>query len=364
MRLSTYSAVLAFVAAGAITGCSTSEPVTTPKSVSSDTELGGFTVALQGFRDAKGSDIEDPTGADPAYTNVVGQVYDGSYPELFVETELANPPDATEGCAVYAVVPPDCTSIGGCGAASRDKSCADAAANGTMTCVCVAEDLCEAYPVKKNLGKVTVRGIADTSGVTAFELKNLSNSYQIPPTTKLAYPGFAEGGEIEFAASGGDYEAFEVSAPGIAPLKLTNKPFNLAKDVSNPEPTAYQALTVTWTPPAPGSTSSILLEIDISRHTGTVGVLACDLDDDGEVTLSGSLISQLVGLGNVGGYPELTMSRWTTGATSIAEGVVRVQVESNVEPGLTMDGYTSCLSDADCPVIQVCNRDNKLCLAR
>jgi hypothetical protein len=106
------------------------------------------------------------------------------------------------------------------------------------------------------------------------------------------------------------------------------------------------------------------LEIDISRHTGTVGFLGCELADNGEVTISGSLISQLVALGNVGGYPELTMSRWTSGTTPIARGVVNVQIESNAEPGLTMDGYTSCLSDSDCLTTEICNRDNKLCQAR
>ncbi len=322
--------------------------------------VGEFSVTLPGFLDYDDSALGDAgPAAIPSDVYVVGQIYDGPYPEPLVSTELPTPSGATAGCAVYSVASPSCVNIGGCGASSRDVACA-ALAN-SNPCVCVATDTCLPNPTEVSAGTVTVSGIADTSGARAFQMVNLSNSYQMPPTENLVYPGFAEGDTITVSATGGDCAPFDVTAKGIAPLKLTNEAYNLLKDTSSADSAKYQPLTINWITPALVNNASIQVEIDISHHAGTVGYLACDADDTGSLTISAGLVTQLVALGNIGGFPELTVTRTSLGSTEIAQGEVDLTIQSVIEPKLTIEGYTSCLADTDCPAGQVCNRGIKLC---
>ena len=315
---------------------------------------------LPGFLDYDGSTAGDAgPAATPSDVYVVGQIYDGPYPEPLVSTELPTPSDATAGCAVYSVAAPSCMDIGGCGASSRNAACAALASSNP--CVCVATDTCLPNPTQVSAGTVSVSGIADTSGARAFQMVNLSNSYQVPAAVNLAYPGFAEGDTITISATGGDCAPFDVIAKGIAPLKVTNETYDLLKDTSSTDGTKYQPLTINWTQPALVNNASIHVEIDISHHAGTVGYLACEVDDTGSLTISSGLVSQLVALGNIGGFPELTVTRASLGSTELAQGEVDLTIQSVIEPTLTIEGYTSCLADTDCPVGQVCNRGIKLC---
>lgn len=376
-----YFVVAALVSHWALAGCSTSSPKPTTttetgtggSSSCSDgsaeqTPFGEFTVLLVPAKQgAQGS------GENPAYTDVNGQVNDGPSPEIVISTKLPAPADATPGCAVYSELPPSCANIGGCGIGSSIASCAAAAPTGVNTCACVATDQCQAYPTAKNAGTVTVSGIADTSGATQFQLLNNSNTYQVPAAiaAKLAFPGFDEGSPITISATCGDYGPFEVSAKGVAPLQLTNgPPFNIAKALSNADAGAdaatdaypYQAFTITWAPPGPASTSRIEVQIDLSHHAGSVGHLACDVDDTGSLTISAGQISQLIGLGNIAGNPELTITRRTSGSTAVAQGAVNLLIESSIiAPTLTIEGHISCVFSTDCPSGQVCNTAVKLC---
>jgi len=323
MRLAnSYFVITALVSHWVLAGCSTSSPKpTTTTTDASGTggssacsggsaelpPFGDFTVSLvPASQGARGS------GENPAYTDIVGLIYDGPTPEPVIETKLPAPSDATPGCAVFSEAPANCANIGGCGIGSSIASCAAAAPTGVNTCVCVALDTCQAYPTNKNAGAVTVSGITDTSGETTFQLVNNSNAYQLPATTTIPYPGFAEGDNITLSAGCGDYAPFEISAKGVAPLHLTNgPPFNIAKAPSSADAGAdsgantypFQAFTITWDPPGPASTSRIQLQMDLTHHAGSIGHLACDVDDTGSLTVSSGLVSQLIGLGHIAGYP-------------------------------------------------------------
>jgi hypothetical protein len=317
------------------------------------TYLGKFTVSLV--------DAEVEGSTNPPYTTVEGEIDDGPYPEVWLEIEQPRPADATPGCSVYKVVAPDCSGIDGCGIGSSNTACAQAAVTGINSCICVAQDECQPYPTAKNVGDVTVSGVRTISLATSFQLVNVGNTYQVAPGT-LAFPGFGEGDTIGVSATGGEYEAFEIFAPGIAKLTLTNEPFHLARDPAFPDdPTKFLPLTVTWIPPGPASTASINVELNISRHAGTVGFLECEVEDTGSLILSASLVSQLATLGNIAGFPELQVIRGTYESTTIAAGSIELAVEAFVERFPTIEGFTSCKFDTDCELDEVCNSSNKLC---
>ena len=79
------------------------------------------------------------------------------------------------------------------------------------------------------------------------------------------------------------------------------------------------------------------------------------------MTLSAGLVSQLVGLGNIGGLPELTVTRKAIGTVDIEPGRVELVVESESVRFPIVEGYTSCLRDSDCATDQICNTAIKLC---
>jgi hypothetical protein len=308
----------------AVLGCGAPSSSADPKG----TYSGRFGVELRSFLDGPTS----TTGprAIPENLYVSGQIYDGPFPENVVATALAAPADATPGCAVYKVAPPSCVDIGGCGAQSQDRPCAAAASTGSP-CTCVDTDTCQRFPRRVSAGDVTVTGVTDTQGATSLRLKNLSNSYQVPDGTTLAYPGFGEGDLISVSATGAGCPAFTVSAKGVAPLSFTREAYALTKDPASDSPTRYRAFDVQWAAPASAGDTQIHLELDISHHGGTVGYLACDVE------------------------------RTTSSAVQVGAGEVELEVISAKEFVLTIDGYTSCLSDTDCSDGQVCNRTNKLC---
>jgi hypothetical protein len=308
-------------------------------------------------------DSPEPMGTVPPTTYVHGEVYDGPAPKQTLDTQLPLPADATPGCAVYSVGTPDCSGIGGCSVGSSNAACAAAASTSGNTCVCVAKDTCQAFPTKKNVGTVTVSGVATTTGATTLQLVNGGNSYNVDvSTTTLAYPGFGEADTIKVSATGGDYEPFEISANAVKPLTLVRNDVRLVRDPASNDPTRYQALTIDWDPPASANASVIHLWLDVSLHASEIGYLVCDTADTGSLTVSAGLISQLVFLGNVGGYPEIGLTRRTSASTRITPGNVELMVESYVERFPTIEGYQSCGEDnTTCPDGQVCNTGNKLC---
>jgi hypothetical protein len=348
--------IIALALASALAGCSSAHSDANTKGPFS----GGFSVELRSFLD--GPITSNGPQEVPSYLYVSGQIYDGPYPGSFLETALPAPSDATPGCAVYSVAPPRCSNIGGCGAKSQDSECA-AAADSSNPCVCVDTDVCQRFPNKVSAGDVTVTGVADSKGNTSLHLKNLANSYQIPDGTTLGYPGFAEGDRIDITATGGDTPHFELSAKGVAPLSFTREAYELNKDPTSDSPTQYQAFEIEWDAPTAEIDTEVHLEFDISHHGGTVGYLACEVQDTGSLTVSSGLISQLIELGGIGGFPELSVERTTTSSVEVGESELELEVTSAKEFILKIDGYASCLSDSDCGDGQACNRTIKLCQA-
>jgi len=321
---------------------------------------GAFRVALWGFLDGAVMGTGRPTDK-PQNVYIDGQIYDGPYPERLTETPLPLPADATPGCAVYRSTPPSCDGIGGCGFDSQNADCAAAAF--TKPCVCSAQDTCEAYPTAINAGELVVTGVKDTLGNPSVVLANVSNTYRVPDSVQLQYPGFAEGDLLTLSASGHDSPAFSIAAPGVAPLLMASDTYTLVRDHSTSDPGKFQGLDIQWTPPAVTGNTKIVVEIDLSRHAGTIGYLGCEVEDSGTLTISPGLVSQIIGLGSVGGFAELTIERVAASSLPLGTGGGQVdfEVTSENEYVINVEGYTSCMQDSDCPSGQVCNRSIKLC---
>jgi hypothetical protein len=121
-----------------------------------------------------------------------------------------------------------------------------------------------------------------------------------------------------------------------------------------------QPITVKWTPATIPGISVIFISIDISYHAGTLGVIECNCDDNGSVTIPASLIDKLKALGT-SGFPKLEISRRSVGTNSTTNA--RFVIESQVVIPLQIPGVISCdendPSANTCPEGYICGGEKK-----
>ncbi len=263
--------------------------------------------------------------AVPGSTEVVGKVYDGAQPSQLIWKQ-----DMADGaCKLVTPKVPFCNT-----------PCGGSAA-------CVDDDRCQPYPTAHSVGSVTLKGARTEAGASEVMLSPVSNAYQVPAASRLAYPAFSEGDDLQLDAAGGDFSAFSIKAKGIAPLQVADAELRL-------EP--GQPLTISWTRPNASAASKIHLKLDISHHGGTKGMIECDAEDTGSLVLSAAMLTRLTGLG-IAGFPTVILSRRSVGSATIAPGRVDLTVTSDVEKSVTIPGLTSCTSDTDCPTGKTCQND-------
>jgi hypothetical protein len=265
---------------------------------------------------------------DKSMTSVVGQVADGPVPANIILTETKK-----EGsCRVETPSSPFCD--GGCGGD-----------------VCVSDGKCQAYPTGHAVGAVTLKGVHVQGGGSELTLKETVASYQPPAGTTLAYPSFGVSDTIEVHATGGEYAAFDLEAPGVDPIALKTEDFAL-------DPT--KPFQLDWDAAADPKSAQIHVKIDLSHHGGLKGLIECDLDDTGSLTISKELISELIGLG-VAGYPSVVLTRSTEDIAQLDHGRVRLEVSALVERYLTTPGVESCTTDEDCSGGKTCRSSDSTC---
>jgi hypothetical protein len=281
----------------------------------SDTVVGTFQVQVLAADD-------DPT---TGMTKVVGQVSDGPVPSNVIWTETKK----DGGCHLETPTVPFCAA--GCAAD-----------------VCVADDVCQAYPVAHTVGAVTLKGVKLVAGGTELPLKEIAHAYQPTAGTALAFPPFTTTDDITLQAAGGDYAAFELSAKGVDPLSFTSTDFELEDG---------KPLVLTWDGATDPKSSQMHLKLDISHHGGVKGIIECDGDDTGTLTISAAMISELLGLG-VAGFPSVVLSRLSLDTARIAPGLVKLEVSARTEHYVTVKGVDSCNVTEDCPKGKTCATDS------
>lgn len=260
---------------------------------------------------------------DKGMTSVVGQVADGPVPGNLVWTEKKREGD----CRLETPSSPFCD--GGCGAE-----------------VCVADGKCQPYPTGHSVGAVTLQGVRLEGGGAELTLKEVAASYQPPAGTTLAYPPFGATDTIAVSATGGDYPAFDLSAPGIDPLELATTDLALSPD---------KAFVLEWDA-ATTASSKVHVKIDLSHHGGIKGLIECDAADTGSLTISKEMVAELIGLG-VAGYPSVVLTRTSVDTTQLDHGKVQLEVSALVERYLTTPGVESCTTDEDCSDGKTCASD-------
>jgi hypothetical protein len=288
---------------------------------SSGSPSGGPQEVVGSFQVQVVADDEDPTSGG---TSVIGKVSDGPSPSAVIWTVTTEDGD----CHVAVPSVPFCSE-------------------GCPSEVCVADDVCQAYPTGHAVGEVTLSGVNLAGGGSEIVLKEVAKAYQPPAGTSFAYPPFAEGDAIALQASGGDYSAFELGATGVAPITLSSTDFELDEG---------KALELTWNAAADPKASQVHIKLDISHHGGARGMIECDTDDSGAITISAELITELIGLG-VAGFPSVILTRTVKDSAQIEVGLVELVISSKVERLVTVAGVESCTEDADCPDGGTCQAD-------
>ena len=198
--------------------CGDEENPSGPGTTGTAESFGTFRVTLK-----PENNTGDPSTRNPAYTQVLGTMYDGPVPlDILFEEKMS------EGeCRLLKTINPLC-----------DPAC-------DSNWKCIQTDSCMQYPSRVNVGEVTVNGLKYNDAKITFTLKpmNLSFGWIYQKTgMSLDYPPFAEGDTVTFAAAGSDsVSSFTLKAPAITPLKVLTQTAELVDS---------QSITLNWEPPA------------------------------------------------------------------------------------------------------------------
>jgi hypothetical protein len=277
--------------------------------------VGSFTISLVA-----------PTGNDSSgHTTLVGKVYDGPTPAQVI-WQVAQ---EIESCRLSTPRVPFCSEP--CGGSA----------------VCVEDDMCQPYPTAHSVGTVRVTGVKTTSGANEFAMEPVAKTYQPPAGVQLPFPAFEQGDAIRVEAKGGDFSAFSLAARGVSPLELADN--KLALERGSP-------FELAWSPSGALGVSQIHVKLDVSHHGGTKGMIECDADDNGALSIAPELVTALLDLG-AAGYPTVIVTRHSDGSSRIAPGLVNLSVASIVEKDVQIPGLASCTSNSECPSGQKCQSD-------
>lgn len=312
------------IGTGAVTACTDPQPPAEdnrgPGGSHSTEVIGQFNISLNEARTDLGT---------PPSTTILGKIYDGPNPVPHVAVAIGS----SGPCTVYRLAVPFCE--GGCTKA-----------------VCVAENTCQPYPQLISVGDVTVSGVLSSDGSASIRLLGSNNSYRTSGDTHPVYPGFAEGDTIRLTATGGDDSPFTITAVGVAPLDVAVNSLTLSP---------HSALELAWTAATGIVSSTVNVNLNLSHHGGSKGYLQCQgVADSGALTIAADLMSQLIDLG-VAGFPTLRITRESVGYAPIAAGRVAMVISSEFARTVSVDGFTSCETNADCAATQTCHAETKLC---
>lgn len=260
--------------------------------------------------------------AASAYTDIVGRVHDALVPSGMQWRRIAEDGD----CELFEPHNPFC-----------DPSC-------TSGATCIDGNTCVPPATALDVGTVVLRGLHDAAGPTEITMmpREPSNLYQPRGSSTLAYPPFEADDTITLSAAGGELAPFELSARAIAPLELLTEA---------PVPFGGETPTVLRWTANEGSSTRIIVRVDISHHGGAKGEVVCDTEDDGELELPASIVEGLIELG-VAGYPSLEVERVSTNDPLAAAPGIVLRIFSSVTRALEIPGVVSCNEENEAEVCE------------
>ena len=252
----------------------------------------------------------------PAYTKLLGQVYDGPQPPL----QVLKLDSEEQGCQLLVPKNPFCA--GGCTGG-----------------VCVDENTCQAFPATVNAGVANVSGFK--GGDIVITPTDRGNVYQ--PTPTLPARACDEGGDIQVST-----DKFTLKGECVAPLEVA------IKTTEKVPVKAGMPVKLVWTPPTQTGISRMEIHLDIAHHGGKKGEINCDVPDTGSFDIPTALVTKLVNLG-LAGFPTIELRRAHTSAAP-NEPNVKILLTSDISRDVDT-GVVSCNDDSQCPPGQTCQRD-------
>lgn len=211
---------------------------------------------------------------------------------------------------------------------------------------CDFDNTCLAYPVKQDLGTVTVAGLVQDVAMDPVFPGNTYYDSSVPT------PPWASGQLIALDMPGGVYGPRTLYGVGVEPLEALDAEWVVEDG---------QDLLARWSPPTGEVVRSVVgLSVNVDQHGTSPGALYCTFDDDGEGTVPAALISTLVSAG-VTGFPSGALERRTIDHVAIDGGCMDFAILAPIEVDVDVVGFTPCISTVDCPDDLECNLELQVC---
>lgn len=300
-----------------------STPPTDDTSPEVETGLDPTTVPLEGACPDLTRLGRFTAAATESYAYVTGGAYDGVVPVNVYQ------PVATEG---------ECTLL------QRDNLFCDPPCEASETCNFDGE--CIPYPTGQDLGVVTVQGLLQP---VSMEAAAPGWAYY---DTSLPNPPWDVGVLLTLQTGGGAFEP--ITLHGVAPEAFSAS--ELGWEVVSGEP-----LAITWDAPTAESRTSVRITLNVDLHGITPALMECWFEDDGEGEVPADLLEQFLYLGTTG-FPEGSFARVSADQAPMGDGgCLDFWTSVQLVPELSVDGYTPCTRDEDCPDGMECNEELERC---
>jgi hypothetical protein len=293
-------------------------------------------------------DSDDPTAIDPTTVPLAGECamaddYGGF--AVIADGKLG----WVEGHVADGVVPSSVhesiASDGDCQVLRQNNPFCDPPC--TAGQACDFDGSCVPYPSNQDIGPVTLAGLTQ-----AVVLEPLFPGFTYSDTTLPAEP-FTSGTLVTLTAPDAPAGAFELHGVGVEALVPTDALWSVE---------AGADIEVHWSPPSGDVVrSEVTLVINIDQHGASPSSVHCAFADDGAGTVPSAIVDTLVGAG-VTGFPNGMLERRTVDRVALgATGCADFTVSSPRGVVVDVVGYTSCITDKDCPDGQSCDELLQIC---
>lgn len=291
-----------------------------------------------------GDDTHDDTDDEPPTLD--GTCADAVHWGAFTIDSNADYAYASGGArngVVPATILTELETLGGCTIWRRENPFCDPACGTGFVCDFSGE--CIAEPQAQDLGTVEVEGLLQPVSMTPYQPGYLYYD------TSLPNPPWVPGSLATLESSGGSFSP--VTLHGYAPEDLLAKTmaWNLVEG---------EALPLVWEAAQTDTPTELVLGLTIDLHGTTPASLECVFPDTGSAEVPAEILDAFLGAG-ISGFPNGSLMRRTADHAELGEGCVDLVLSSSKIPTVSIEGYTPCNRDEECPKGMTCNEAMQRC---